>query len=446
MLLSRLRRNDEGVALISVLLVGATLVALGVTALSVATTNLNDSGRDRLGGSALASSESGVAQAIELMKQLSLQDLACSTATTVCPVDPVTGTGLGNKDHPVSVQLPNGRQAQVWVETVQGYDPAAGRRVGTYKIHAVGMAGVGPGKRSLEVSVSAKPFSFPIGIFTESNANYGGNGDIVTTSMFSKACIDSRDKIVFSGTDAFYGTKAAANSTTYITAKNDNSCSDGASSSQGIHATSACNTTVPAYNDRDSQGGTISSPCQTGTGTSKFTLADLVSETGYIDKGLTPGQYAQLAAAAKAQHHYYPDPSFVWPCYFTCPTGRTPELNPVVYINGDVDKPPLDDYAWRAHASATDCSVVQPSVIMVVRNGDFTLNGGRSYTGNFFVPDGPSKGFIKGTGGGILYGTVFAYSIKLTGGAHMELHPCQVKAFSSRLLDIQVSRFHEVDR
>ena len=442
----RPRDDDRGAALVTVLFVGAALMALGLTASTVSTTNLINSGRDRLGTSALATGESGVAQAIQLMKRQSISSLACSTATTNCAVDPTTGRSLGNKEFPVTVDLPDGGTADVWVESVAPYNPSAGVKIGTYRIHSTGRTG--DGKRTLEVDVTAEPFPFPIGLFTESNANFGGNGDVVTTSMFSKACIDSRDKIDFDGTDAFYGTPAGANSTTYITNKNDNNCGDGSSSSQGIHASGPCQTNFGARHDRDSQGGNIASTaCLTGTGSSKFTINDLVAETGYVNKGLTPGQYAQLESLARASNHYFPSPSFVWPCYpaANCPAGQAPELNPVIYVNGDVDKPPLDNYKWIPRTGPTDCRT-QPSVIMVVRNGDFTLNGGRSYAGNFFVPDGPSKGFVKATGGGVIYGTMFAHNLKFTGGGHFELHPCQIADFPSPLMDIQASRFREVDR
>lgn len=424
---SRLRMRDEqGIALLTVILVGAVVMVLGMTAVTVSGKNLSGAGRDRVGGAALAAAEAGLSQGMEFIKQGSISNPPCSTAC--------------------NVGLPDGRAATVTVSVVQPYSPPQ-YRVATFKIVSVGSAGSGPGQRTLEATVTAKPFGFPIGIFTESLTNMGGHGDVVTESLFSDSCIDSRSKITFSGTDSFYGFPAAAHSTTYINDKQDTGCGNGVGSS--IHATQKCSTAYPG--DQDGGAATVSggapaslagTSCngQTASNSSNYTHAQLIADTGFTDNGLTPGQYAQLQALAKAQHHYAPAADFVWPCYSTCPAGQAPELNPVVFYNGSVNPPGLADYAWQTPNAS--CTNPQPSLVFVVRNGDLTLNGGSNVTGNFFVPDGD----LKANGGVTLHGTAFASTLKFTGGAYSELHACQLKNFPSPLTDVQISRFHEKDR
>ena len=428
--MKRLRpRNDDGVALLMVILVGAILAVLGVTAVTISSRNLSGATRDRVGGAALAAAEAGVSQGMEFIKAGSLSAPPC---TSTC-----------------NVSLPDGRSAKVTISVVQAYSPPQ-YRVGTFKILSVGTAGTGPGQRTIEAQVTAKPFGFPIGIFTESLTDMGGNGQVVTESLFSDSCIDSRDKITFSGTDSYYGVPAAAHSTTYINDKQDNGCGGGLSKS--IHDSTKCDTRFPGDQDNGAatkSGGTpvslTGTACNgmTGNNTSNYTHAQMVADTGFVDNGLTPGQYAQLATLAKAQNHYYPPASgstFVWPCYSACPAGQTPEASPVIFYNGSVNPPSLSEYAWQTPNGT--CTNVQPSLVFVLRSGDLTLNGGSNLTGNFFVPDGD----LKANGGVTIHGTVFASTLKFTGGAYSELHACQLKNFPAPLTDVQLSRFHEKDR
>lgn len=428
--LIRHRKDDEGIALLSVILVGAVIMLLGFTAVTISGRNLLGAGRDRVGSAALAAAEAGIAQGIQYVQSGTL-------AKPPCTVSPYC-----------TVSLPDGRSALVTISTVQAYNPPA-YKVATFKITSVGNAGSGPGQRTIESFVTAKPFGFPIGIFTESLTNFGGNGQIVTESLFSDSCIDSRSKISFTGTDSFYGFAAGAKSTTYVNDKQDTGCSKGLSGS--IHDTAA-NKCVAAYpGDQDNGAGTLSggSPVSlTGTvcdgktpsNSSNYTHAQLVADTGFTNNGLTPGQYAQLAALAQAQNHYYPSASFTWPCYSTCPAGQAPEANPVIYYNGSVNPPSLADYTWQTPAA--DCSNLQPSLVFVVRNGDMTLNGGANLAGNFFTPDGD----MKANGGITIHGTIFASTVKFTGGAYSELNKCELINFPSPLTDVQVSKFHERDR
>ncbi|HVF05919.1 MAG TPA: pilus assembly PilX N-terminal domain-containing protein [Frankiaceae bacterium] len=441
--MNRIRRDDRGVAMVTVLLVTAVLTALGVTVTQVSLSNLGNAGRDRVAGGALGAAEAGVARAISYIHSRNTNAIACSPT---CATNP-----WGNKAAPKVVGLPDGRQASVWIETVQPFAPPT-YKAGTYKIHSVGAAG--PGKRTLEVTIEVKPMNFPLGIYTTQKLNNGGTAAVFNTTVLSHECIDSRDKMTFTGMDAYYGIPAAAHSTKYITKANIQACDNNLNNvwlndTKAIHraAVGTCSPEFPYDQDNAPLGGTfpagsscLSAPNQYTT-SSLFTSEIIKAEPyNYLPRGLKDSDYALLKARAQALGLYFTTnspASTAWPNAAAVP-------NPVVYFKLNTGEKvtlqgELNSYGWQADAS---CLLQHPGLVLVVEGGDLQLNSNARISGAVFVPDGN----MTYNGGAQVVGTVFAYKLHFTGNASVTLNECYTRGTPGGVLDIKPLRFREVDR
>ena len=85
--MSWLRRcNEQGIAVITVMMMMAIVAALGATVTVVSINNMSNSSADRQAGAALGISEAGVAQAISYLNNNGVGKLAttCVTANSYC--------------------------------------------------------------------------------------------------------------------------------------------------------------------------------------------------------------------------------------------------------------------------------------------------------------------------------------------------------------------------
>ena len=463
--------EDQGVAMIIVLLVMVVLTGLGFAMTNIAVANLNNAGRDRLGGKALASAEGGIAQAISYLRTSGVNGLASST----------WGSTAG---HPVTVKP--GVTYNVRIEAVAGQDLniAAGRREGQYLIRSVGSAGAGPGKQVIEQLVKVRPFDFPLGIFTEQNLTASGQVPIFTESVLSRGCINDRDKLTFSGMDAAYRdalgnpVPAAAHSAGYIT--RSNSCNANPNSDNNrIHPNANPKFCAPEFPyDQDILGGRLddaqSDPfCNTAANqyydyvnpanpsagtekTSKFTMDKLERVFGYRSRGLSDAQYETLKNKAKASGTYFePGGSsstiqangLGLPCYDTsttpCASGGPKLKYPVVYIKAAANRVVTfqngDMPGYTYPVSDSPC-VDLPTLILVVEGANLQFSGNPGITGSIFVPDGNFD-----YQAGYVVGTVFAKTLQLTGNSNMRLTSCALQNVAGGLLTVTPVRYHQDD-
>jgi uncharacterized protein (UPF0333 family) len=440
-MLSRIRRDERGVAMITALLVAAVLTALGLTVTQVAFSNMTNAGRDRVASGALGAAEAGVTRAIAYINKNNTHALNCSPN---CATNP-----WGSSANPQTISLPDGRTAKVYIKQIQEYAPPA-YKVGTYKIYSVGTAGAVPGQRTLEVTVEVKPLAFPLGIFTHDKINNGGTSSVTSESVLSDSCVDNRSHINFTGTDAYYGIPAAAHSTQYITEANLQACDPSltnvkANDRNAIHRSSTCSSTYPYDQDGAPLGGAfpLGSSCTTAAGqytsSSLFTMQMLTNDPyNFLPRGLTDAQYALLKARAQANGTYYTTPTPPsWPVassvsnpvlYFKLSPGQ--EVN----LQGD-----LNTFAW---SNDPTCALQHPAVVIVVEGGDLHINSNASLSGAVFVPDGT----LTYNGGAVLIGTVFTKSLVMTGNANISLNDCYTRGTPGGVLDVRPVRFREVDR
>ena len=447
-LMERIRRDERGVAMVTVLLVTGVLTALGVTVTQVSLSNLSNAGRDRVASGALGAAEAGVTRAISYINSNNTHALSCSPSCSA--------NKWGNKSDPAKVTLPDGREARVWIETIQPYAPP-GYKVGLYKVHSVGTAGSGPGKRTLEVTIEVKPLAFPLGIYTRNKLNNGGSAAIFNETVMSNDCIDSRDKMNFTGIDAYYGIPAAAHSTSYITSDNYGSvkyCSNDLTwirnnDTKAIHRASVgtCNPQFPYDRDNAPLGGNFPAGSACSTASNQYTSSSLFNVDmlkndpyNFKPRGLTDAEYALLKARAQSLGLYFTTPNpgaTAWP-------NAANVSDPVIYFKLTAAQEvqintELNSYAWQNDPS---CIMQHPAVVIVVEGGNLRINSTARLTGPIFVPDGN----LTYNGGAELVGTVFTNRLHLTGNAQISLNECYAKATPGGVLDIKPVRFREVDR
>jgi len=481
--------RDEGAALLMVLGITAVITALAVTATTLSINNLKNTTRDKQAGSALATSEAGVAEAIEYLRAgTALTSLTCMEPA---PGGAHTGSCLDttmswtSKANPMQVPVdgtagttcqPSQTCYLVWISTVTPYNPPI-TRTGVYRIRSTGKFGNGPASRSVVVDVQAKPHPFPIGIFAETLDGSGGAG-IHRESLFTNACVQGRAKdpdpdhmgadddgpdangggLRFEGDrDLAHDQPPAAHSTAEIvTGNNCNRVND-----QVHKSGQPCNTVLPDYYDQSGLGGALNSaaacyrkwvsPYGTGTTyptTSKFTTADL-QDVGYRPRGLSDSIYTALRTRATSAGTYFTNnnanpysaldalgggPAVL---YYKVPAGQKVVLGPTNFPSAYL----------RQESDGPSCS--GHTLVLVVEGGDLTLNSigsGNStpITGlaaSIFVPDGA----YAGAGGVWVIGTLFANNVKLSGTTDYRLDRCFVQNPPAALMDIRVTQFREDD-
>lgn len=440
--LLRRRKDERGVAMITTLMVGSVLTAVGLAMTSVAVSNLQNAGRDRVAGGAMGAAEAGIAQAIAYIRDNGVGNLGCSPTCTTNP--------WGNSATPATVTLGDGREAKVYITTVQAFAPPA-VKVGTYKVHSTGTTGEGPGKRTLEQTVTARPFTFPIGVYADTFEN-AGNAAVHTSHLFSKGCIINRNAISFgpstdpetgvtSSTDPYYGLPPAAHAADYIITSNQASRCNSANS---VHTPNDCNNTYRS--DQDRAGGSVSSTACAGITMDNTSFFDLTSlaNVGHVSRGLTDAQYAGLKSKAKSQGNYWNSStigSYVPPCPAApCSGGRTPYPNAILYFEGPL--PTLNTQIDSIVGyEKSQCGT--RSLVIVAEQTSVHMNSNSSVTAALFVPDGN----FQYNGGGTFEGTVFAKTVdKFNGNADFYLDACFIKNLPGGLFDVTPTHFREVDR
>lgn len=457
--LKRVARGESGMAMMTTVMVMAVLTGFGVTVSVVSINNSQNAGRDRQAGEALNLAEGGVAQAVEYIRAYGVAALTCHETTyDTNPLDPSCDNAApwGNPNPAKSQRVVFGanQHYRVFITVIQAPAPFSGL-TGKYRVHSEGLSGTGPGARRIEVDLTVKPFSFPLGIFGD-DITAGGNMVVTQESIFAKNCVNQREKITFgSGVDIAYNIPPAVHSAQYINyatngcSSNDNrNIHDPKPRGPGICYSGSGAGRPPISNahfDQDRLGGPLNTPdgaaCLGAGGaypqTSFFDEAGLKSY-GYQPGGLTKAEYDALRARAQSMGTYYKTP--VNPAL---PAAFAPE-NPNAVLFYDLSNTGGTVSLQQADIPGYDSSWCgRRSIVIVVINGNLDFNGGIDIVGALFVP----QGTIKGNGGAKLIGTVFARRLdSITGGFTSSLESCFFDNFPGGLINITPSRFAEVDR
>lgn len=482
----RIRRDEAGIGLITVILVMSVVGALSLTATALTVNNVDNTRRDRQALAALATSEAGVAQAILRLRTGNLGALTClEPAAGAVPGPTCTGatSSWTSATNPQQVRLDGvagGCVAtvecfKVWIGTVKPYSPrCAEQRLtppqpcsGTYRVHALGVSGSGPGARKLAVDVKASPYSYPMGVFSELSFSGKGHVGIHAESLFTAGCMATRQDDAHSGSgtrfeydsvagrsvlDLFYDQPTAAHAVGNVSTSN-NSCGSG-SGGAPVHLAGPCNPTFRFDQDGSWTGASVLVPGDACYGkyvradgsvyptTSKFSMADLQSY-GYRPRGLTDAQYDALKTQAQASGTYNMTAGSVNAALTNLLAAGV--SSPVLYWdNGDVSLSSGDFPAAFLRALDGTAGCTTNSVTVVVAGASLGYSGGNSgpsLVSAMFVPDGT----LSGRGGFNTIGTLFAKTVDLAGNPDFHVDECFVNNPPGATLDVAVLSFREDD-
>ncbi|MBK5307257.1 MAG: hypothetical protein JJD92_11265 [Frankiaceae bacterium] len=452
--------EDAGVAILTVLLVMAVLAALSTTVTVMTINNAQNSSRDRQAGAATTIADAGIAEAVNYLRGTAgaAQALACSPSCT--------SNDWGSAASPHLVTVDSTRRYLVYFELIAA--ATAANRSTLYRVHSQGYAGPGPGARNVTVDLQYTPStSFPIGVFTNF-FDAGGTGAISNESIFSAGCVNQREHLKLTGTDAYYGVPAAVHSSGIITDTNG-ACST--NDNGNVHRSGPCNNqpqngnNVDLRGDQDSLGGVLSGGmacyryaatplAAAGTAgsyleTSYMDTSTLTSQYNYRPGGLTPGEMDTLRAAAKAQSNYYTDTTYTIP-------NATTQPQAVLFfdlkddaVGKDVDLSALktSGYTRTVGLSRTDPACTNKQIFIVVLNGNASIQANTTFVTQLFVPSpGPLNGKLSLGGGATILGTVYADKISQAGNSNYTLDDCFLGNLNGNQFSITLTNFREVDR
>lgn len=427
--LDRFRRDDDGVAMMTVMLVGAVLMALALVTSDVSMSNLKNAGRDRVAVSAFGVAEAGVQEAMAYLRDEGVDEVAdCSPSCTGLP--------WGNKQNPMVLDFGSGRQARVWVEVKSQLNPP-NEKVGRYLVHSEGTSGQGPGLRRVTQEVIAEHYLFPMGVYADHIAS-NGTPQTFKQSVFSENCIFGREKMKIEGDDLYYGGKAGAVSAKFVS-EGSGTCTAG--NAKNIHMNGStplfCNSKYPT--DRDNQGGSTSGTTCNEVDSSYMNLDLLKSSYG----GRIPDSIlGMLKKKAIAQGNYWTSTNS-W-------TPPNPNTHPDAVLYFDVganDTVAIQNELNPYDVNPATCTPKRTVIVIVdnatVGSGGLRLQSGARLNGGIFVPNGN----LDFRGSTTFTGPLNALTISnWAGSATSQLTECFLNNLPGAMLDIQSERFREVDR
>lgn len=437
--------NDEGAALIVVLVMLALIGALTMTLAVITTGNLASARAAQQSGSALNASDAGISQGVTYLRTEGVVKLnKCSPNCTDNP--------WGSKNSPASVTVGGraGQSYKVWIEPLQPYPQF---KPGTYRIHSKGEAG-GSAARSVTADVALDSYKIPFGISAKS-INGGGNAGVHQQSIFTTGCVYGRSKIRFEGIDAAYGQPAAVHSSQIIT-DSQGSGQFCPQTGKPIHRPAKgstpgvfCNPLYPY--DQDKNGGPLAGTSCQGAGGAYPQTSLLNSEKNLFETykmqqpTLTQSQIDSLRSIAQAQNNYHTESSG-----WTSPV----QDNAVMFFDLLKDDPgglvDLNDILNRGrdvNLLPEDVRCTATSLVVVIEGGNVRLNSNQILAASVFLTsDDPYGNVFKANGTATFIGTLYANNIDLTGTADLYLDKCFLSNISPALFNVDVRNYREIDR
>ena len=466
------RGDDAGVALVVVMqfmLVASALASLVAVASVHA---LRSATQDGASSAAQSTTDAGVAEAINYVRENGLQALTCSE-----PVTPTNSTwqsaascttpGWADPASPVTVAAGSVTSTstcpaqadcyRVWIGTLQAYASAKGApgtpgaaatQPAILRIHSLGVSGVGPAARSVVVEVKVAPTRFPFGVFGNTFSMPASHSPAASESLFTTGNVSL--KCPLSGVDYQNNIPAAVHAAGTLSYSNG-SCHPPA------NGTASCHTSVPY--DQDSHGVSftgsnaacnnydLTDPNFSGAGVTAYSQGSYfdskgLAAYGYRPGGLSPAEYDKLEAEAQAEGTYNNVTNLGAVLTQLVANGVT---NPVVY-NDDGQSPTPAQFpnGFFRSPTATNCPLYAATIIIRGANSvHWTATGGSNFVASVFMPDTGSTYSATGQAG--LLGTLFADNIAFNGNAFVQLDPCFVANPPGGVLDITTTNFRNVD-
>jgi hypothetical protein len=474
--------DERGVAMVTVILMGAALAVMATTTSLLAIKDLRSTNGSSNSVKALGYAEAGLQRFLRELKLGtyglgSVLTAGCKTAPASLPTGRI-GDGTYSAQLTVFDASTTPQVPPPWTGAATTAGPCGTARFTppnpapkapwTYAVTATGRAGTSTRVIRAVVTISAS--GLPVGVFVN-NVNANGNPSFGNISLFANQDVYGREKMTFSGNDLqytigdVYGT-LTPNATLPIPA--------------AVHTVGAIylkangkNTRLhpPVVNCSASQslwdgslfGGNIVPPlpsnCPAGIypPRSKFTGQDLRNLSGRNTlPQLSESEYAGLKAAAQSTGLYCSIPAAgINSATCTVYNPSTQSRGPYVLAGGTVTSNPLlnrtyvayfefapgaDPFApqrtlgWTAPVGpCSDDPTVNGSAVIAVRNTMY---------GNVVVPEGA----VDVAGGYIVNGSVLANELRLRGNGTFRLDACGQRNSPAAAMNVTGGRWSEVDR
>ena len=469
--LLRRMMDQRGVAMITVLFIGATITIVASTAAFVTIQELRSSTDDRKAAAALSYAEAGVDRLLLSLRggTYNWGNIRLAGCDAQHPPVRIQGQiGNGTFDAQLTVYNPN-------ASTPSGKIPpgACAGRSDDPKIEqpfAITSTGRHPAaRRVVRQELLIKASGLPVGIYSD-RIDANGTGAMLNVSVVTPGNMTNRDKIGFTGEDPYYtlGDFYPGLSTTTpiptaihavgnVTIKNQNEHPPSPNCTANERANPA-----QAVWDGSGTGTTLTSGCA-GWGpdfppTSRFTTADLARVTPR--PALTEEDYNALKQVAKSSGYYCVQAGNNLSCSrqggpFTTvsSTIENTHLGPllsqptfVAYFDYPAGGDPFgNSQEMKWHANVAPCSddpATNRQAIVIVRNGSVHANAGSELTGALIIPEG---GFDS-NGNAVTHGTIIAKDMWIRGTMTFEMSECWVRNLPAPWLTVNPTRWAEVDR
>lgn len=492
------RTNELGVAMVTVLFVGAALMVLTTTAALVSIRGQQATNADAQSGRAMAAAEAGLERFMLDVKRgavpiSSMKEAGCAAPPVALPPGTL-GAGTYNVELTIYEPAQNPKvPASPWAVANDSAPPCSTRASNLYAITAIGKQG--SGTRVVRQLVRATPgkSKFPLGIYAD-RIDSNGNPDMNNISVFTAGDIVGRGKLSFSGIDENYTMRDVYDESAFGGFSWAGGLNWGSNIPAAVHATGEIyvkgmnnrgrehppgpNCTVNdtrngGYALQSEWDGSACSGCANNGAittdvcgglagyppTARFTQADL-DRIAQV-RNFTEEEYASLKATAQASGIYcdfsaaindcwregvlgapdrtwtqgeLPTGSSTLVAYFDFPYSTNTSANTISW-----------SASWKALSGAM-CNATNPAdnrlLIVVVRNGNFHFGGNAQVTGAILVPEGD----FDSTGTPILHGSVTARTFRVRGNATFESSSCFAGALPTTTSELSFAGWSEVDR
>lgn len=487
-LMSRLR-GQRGVAMVTVMFVGASLSVVASAAAFMTIQELRSSTDDRKAATALSIAEAGVDRMIEHLRRgtLSWGQIRLAGCGTNPPIT-LSGTfgGSRNFTSTLTVYNPSAANPVDRIPTATNQAACAGRPLHPRFSQAFAISSTGShptATRVVRQEIFIKALNLPIGVYSE-DLQAGGTANSISISMFVSGDVPrGRSKFEFSGTDPYYTLGdfwPALSSTTFVPAALHATGSINLNTGGGPQyehktspATATINCTANGLNngqsqfDQSGQGGAILSgpPCAGQSlarpPTSLFTATDL--NRVISQKNLTEQDYLALKQSAQRTGLYCFIPTTGAasctrqgnPWAFNPTSGNVQDgdiapilsatKNFVAYFDyQDASKAMTsNEIKWKADVWPCDNDPnLNKSVLLIVRQGSLSLESGMEINGAILAADGA----VRARGNMQVNGTIISKSFDNSGQSTFSMDACWINNMPGPFLDVTPGKWAEVDR
>lgn len=477
--------NERGVAMVTVMLVGAVMTVTASAASFAVVQDLRAGRDDQKAVGALAYAEAGADRLILSIRRGDLnwgqiRLAGCEGVVTGGTAAVLIAGDIGEGHYDAELRAYNSEASSPAERLAPASEACVGRSSAPRGAQQFAITSEGShpaAKRVIRQVITIKPKGLPLGIFAD-GVDGNGNASMNNLSLVSPNNIVGRDKIAFEGRDPYYRINdfypgwdpsnaehvpAAAHAVGEITLSSGPQDQRTEHKAPGTNPNCDANPSGQSVWDGSKWGAPFSSGCagQPIAGgtiaqppTSLFTTNDLNRVTP--KPALDDQDYQNLKEAAKATGLY---------CYIpisgaaTCLKEGLSTTYKSVWQDSDVPAvsqyvsyfefeggdpyDPSNTVKWKA--AVGPCSYdpdLNESTVLVIRNGSLSMQSGAVVTGAVILPEGR----FDSEGNFTTHGTIIAQDFWLRGNADFQMSTCWVENMPTIFLDITPSKWTEVDR